>query len=161
MHRHRARLSSRALCFGLELTGSPGVINYVRFRSEAIMSACNKTSTMLFVAATAAILTVALPVEAQIPTPNPVEQTHDSVKLNMEQRHIIKEIILKELKTAPQAANAPTTVGATVPAGIALQPIPVEVSAKIPQLKTHSFLVKDDKVIIVDPKDNKVSALVE
>jgi hypothetical protein len=53
------------------------------------------------------------------------------------------------------------SVGATVPQGIPLQPIPVEVSAKIPQLKTHSFLVKNDTVIIVDPKDNKVAALVE
>ena len=79
----------------------------------------------------------------------------------MEQRHIIKEIILKDLKTAPQATNAPLSVGATVPSGIPLQPIPVEVSAKIPQLKTHSFLVKDDKIIIVDPKDNKVAEVIK
>jgi len=116
---------------------------------------------MMLAGSTAAILTLALPVEAQIPPQNHVEKGQDSVSLTMEQRHIIKEIILKDLKTAPQAANAPLTVGSTVPAGIPLQPIPVEVSAKIPQLKTHSFLVKDDKVIIVDPKDNKVAALVE
>jgi phenylpropionate dioxygenase-like ring-hydroxylating dioxygenase large terminal subunit len=39
--------------------------------------------------------------------------------------------------------------------------MPVEVSSKIPQLKTHSFVIKDDKVIIVDTKDNKVAALIE
>jgi flavorubredoxin len=39
--------------------------------------------------------------------------------------------------------------------------MPVEVSAKIPQIKSHSFLVKDDKIVIIDPKDNKVAALVE
>jgi len=55
----------------------------------------------------------------------------------------------------------PTQVGDTVPPGIPLQPIPVEVSAKVPQLKTHSFVVKGDKVVIIDPKDNKVAALVE
>ena len=125
------------------------------------MSARHRISTMLFIAATATILTLNLPVEAQMPQQNQVEKGHDSVNLTMEQRHIIKEIILKDLKTAPQAANAPLTVGATVPSGIPMQPIPVEVSAKIPQLKTHSFLVKDNKVIIVDPKDNKVAALVE
>jgi len=48
-----------------------------------------------------------------------------------------------------------------VPSGIPLQPMPVEVSAKVPQLKSHSFLVKDDKVVVVDPKDNKVAALIE
>ena len=63
--------------------------------------------------------------------------------------------------TPTAAANAPTKIGATVPSGIPLQPIPVEVSAKIPQLKTHSFLVKDDKVIIVDPKDNRISTVIE
>jgi len=115
----------------------------------------------LLVAATAAVLTLAPPAEAQIPMRNQTEKTHESVNLTMEQRHIIKEIILKDLKTAPQAANPPMTVGATVPSGIPLQPIPVEVSAKIPQLKAHSFLVKDDKIIIVDPKDNKVAALVK
>ena len=88
----------------------------------------------------------------------------DTVNLTMEQRHIIKEIIIKDLKiTEPQdqAAKVPTQVGETVPTGIPLQPIPVEVSAKIPQLKAHSFLVKDDKVVIIDPKDNKVAALIE
>ena len=82
----------------------------------------------------------------------------------MEQRHVIREIIIKDMKTtAPQdqAAKVPTKVGDTVPSGIPLQPIPVEVSAKVPQLKSHSFLVKHDKVVIIDPKDNKVAALIE
>ena len=88
----------------------------------------------------------------------------DTVNLTMEQKHIIKEIIIKDMKTTEpkdQAAKVPTKIGETVPAGIPLQPIPVEVSAKVPQIKTHSFIVKDDKVIIVDTKDNKVAALVE
>jgi hypothetical protein len=79
----------------------------------------------------------------------------------MEQKHIIKEIILKDLKVQSQSGNVPTGVGDTVPSGIPLQPMPVEVAAKIPQVKTHSFVVKDDKVVIVDPKDNKVAALIE
>jgi hypothetical protein len=125
------------------------------------MTLRRRISTGFLIAASAAVLTLALPVEAQMPTQNQVEKGHDTVNLTMEQRHIIKEIIIKDLQTAPQAASAPLSVGATVPSGIPLQPIPVEVSAKIPQLKAHSFLVKDDKVIIVDPKDNKVAALVE
>ena len=99
--------------------------------------------------------------QAQAPTNAPVSAPDETVNLTMEQRHIIKEIIIKDMKTAAQEQYVPTKVGETVPAGIPLQPIPVEVSAKVPQLKTHSFLVKDDKVVIVDPKDNKVAALVE
>jgi len=108
-----------------------------------------------------------LPVEAQVPVPAPstapAVKPQETVNLTMEQKHVIKEIIIKDMKTEPQdqAAKIPTKVGETIPAGIPLQPIPVEVAAKIPQIKTHSFVVKDDKVVIVDTKDNKVAALIE
>ena len=130
------------------------------------MSQRNRISAAIFVGVTAAVLTLVLPVEAQVPSTAPVVKPADTVNLTMEQRHIIKEIIIKDMKiTEPQdheaAAKLPTQVGETVPSGIPLQPMPVEVSAKIPQLKAHSFLVKNDKVIIIDPKDNKVAALVE
>jgi hypothetical protein len=115
----------------------------------------------LSVVAAVATLTLALPVEAQPPSLPPATGAADTVNLTMEQKHVIKEIIVKDLKVQPQSANVPTKVGEKVPAGIPLQPIPVEVAAKVPQLKSHSFVVKDDKVVIVDPKDNKVAALVE
>jgi|SRR5215203_2292858 hypothetical protein len=128
------------------------------------MSQRNRITTALFVGITAVVLTLVLPVEAQVPSTAPAVKPQDTINLTMEQRHIIKEIIIKDMKIAQppdQAAKLPTEVGDTVPSGIPLQPMPVEVSAKIPQIKAHSFLVKDDKVIIVDPKDNKVAALVE
>ena len=124
--------------------------------------------TRLFVTAAAAMLTLSLPVEAQIPSTSgsapTSQQTAETVNLTMEQRHVIREIIIKDMKIAPpqdQAAKVPSAVGQVVPAGIPLQPMPVEVAAKVPQVKTHSFLVKDDKVLIIDPKDNKVAALIE
>jgi hypothetical protein len=124
----------------------------------------SRITTSCLVGVTAAVLLLVLPVEAQVPSPSaPVVQPQETVKLTMEQKHIIKEIIIKDMKTESQdqAAKVPTKIGETVPAGIPLQPIPVEVSAKVPQIKTHSFVVKDDKVVIVDTKDNKVAALVE
>jgi hypothetical protein len=136
--------------------------------AEASMFPRNRITAVLSVGFTAAFLTLVLPVEAQVPadapSTAPVMKPADTVNLTMEQRHIIKEIILKDLKItepADQAARVPTEVGKAVPAGIPLQPMPVEVTAKVPQLKTHSFLVKDDKVIVIDPKDNKVAALIE
>jgi hypothetical protein len=131
---------------------------------EASMSQRNRITTALFAGVAAVILTLALPVEAQVPSTAPAVKPQDTINLTMEQRHIIKEIIIKDMKIAEpqdQAAKLPTQIGDTVPSGIPLQPMPVEVSAKIPQLKAHSFLVKNDKVIIIDPKDNKVAALVE
>ena len=130
------------------------------------MSDRNRITGALFVAATTLVLTLALPVEAQVPAPStaPAIKPAETVNLTMEQRHIIKEIILKDMKItepADQAAKVPTEVGQAVPSGIPLQPMPVEVAAKVPQLKSHSFVVKNDKVVIVDPKDNKVAALIE
>ena len=52
-------------------------------------------------------------------------------------------------------------VGEVVPSGIPLKPMPVEVASKVPQVKSHSILVKDDKVLIIDPKDNRVAALIQ
>ena len=79
----------------------------------------------------------------------------------MEQRHVIREIIVKDMKTPPQDAHVAVKVGNVVPTGVPLQPMPVEVAAKIPQLRTHAFFVRDDRVVIVDPKDNKIAAKVE
>ena len=118
----------------------------------------------LAVGVMAAVLTLALPIEAQVGAQTaPAMKPAETVSLTMEQRHIIKEIIVKDMKIVPPQGQAkvPTGVGDIMPAGIVLQPMPVEVSAKVPQLKSHSFLVQDDKVIIIDPKDNKVAALIE
>jgi len=130
------------------------------------MAQHHRISAALFVGVTAAVLTLALPVEAQVPATvpsSPVVKAQETVNLTMEQKHIIKEIIIKDMKIAEAAdqAKVPTQVGEAVPAGIPLQPMPVEVSAKVPQVRTHSFFVEDDKVIIVDPKDNKIAALIE
>jgi hypothetical protein len=137
------------------------------------MNGNHRIQARLFVIAAAAVLTLSMPVIAQVPStspstpgsgPSPSQQSAESVNLTMEQRHVIKELIVKDMKIAPpaeQAAKVPTKVGDVVPAGIPLQPMPVEVSAKVPQLKAHSFIVRDGKVVIIDPKDNKVAALVE
>jgi hypothetical protein len=95
-------------------------------------------------------------------TPPGTPAPRTTVNLTAEHRHIIKEIIIKEMKVQPAAsAEVPTTVGEVVPQGVPLQPIPVEVSAKIPALKAHSFIVKDGVVLIVDPKDNRIAEKVE
>ena len=99
---------------------------------------------------------------AQVPSSAPTPRPAHRINLTVEQRHVIKEIIINDLKfkeaTQP---NAPDAIGETVPSGVVLQPIPVEVSAKVPQVRTHSFFVKDNHVFVVDPKDNKVADVVK
>ena len=120
-------------------------------------------SALLAVVSAAAVALAAPAVKAQNP-PSPADTQAlppRPVHLTMEQRHIIKEIILKDMKVAPTANSVPTNVGDIVPSGVPLQPVPVEVAAKIPAVKSLSFIVKDSTVLIVDPNNNKIAETID
>jgi hypothetical protein len=127
------------------------------------MIARHKTTTAIFAAITAlAPALVAAPVQAQAPLNAPLPSVAgETVNLTMEQRHIIKEIVVKELKATQQPVAVAPKPGQAAPEGVVLQPVPVEVSAKVPQVRTHSYFVKDDEVVIVDPKNNKIAAVIK
>ena len=71
------------------------------------MSTRNRMTTAFLVGTAAAVLMLALPVEAQVPGTTPAIQPQDTVNLTMEQRHVIKEIILKDLASARDEATPP------------------------------------------------------
>jgi hypothetical protein len=95
------------------------------------------------------------PIQAPAPAEAPAVPPQPKVNLSLEQRHVIKELI-KDLDVSPAPQNVATTVGATVPAAIKLNPMPQAVADKVPQIKSHLFFVEDGKVVIVDPKENKI-----
>jgi hypothetical protein len=105
----------------------------------------------LAVVLTVALLVMGGPVRGQTP---PVPE-QPKINLTLEQRHVIKEII-KDLNIAPAQQKIETALGATVPAAITLSPMPPIVSEKVPQIKSHLFFLEDGKVVIVDPKENKI-----
>jgi hypothetical protein len=39
--------------------------------------------------------------------------------------------------------------------------MPVLVAEKVPQVKSHLFFIEDGKVVIVDPKENKIVDSIE
>jgi hypothetical protein len=130
------------------------------------MEASMKTHSMISVAM-ASVLAVAFavalpgvnaPARGQTPAApalNPTIPVPPKINLTLEQRHVIKEII-KDLNISSAPANVETSVGATVPATISLNPMPQAVAEKVPQVKSHLFFVEAGKVIIVDPKENKI-----
>jgi hypothetical protein len=83
------------------------------------------------------------------------------INLTMEQRHVIKEIVLKDLKPKRAAADVAVSVGEPVPAGVDVLPFPAAVYEKVPQIKSHGFFVTDDHVIVVSPKDNTIAEVIE
>src|SRR5262245_27718403 len=73
--------------------------------------------------------------------------TQPKVNLTLEQRHTIKEIV-KDLKVAPASAQQDISIGTEVPQTIKLEPMPAEVSAKVPQIRSHLFFVENGKVVL-------------
>jgi hypothetical protein len=110
----------------------------------------------LAIATAAVLLLSALDVGAQAP----IVPTQPKINLTLEQRHVIKEIV-KDLKVEQAPANTDISVGAELPQTVKTQPMPAEITAKVPQIKSHELLVKDSKVVLVDPKDHKVVEVIE
>src|SRR5215210_7055995 len=97
-------------------------------------------------------------VEGQAPTEQPAAATR-SINLTVENRHVIKEIV-KDLHVQSAPGDVTLTVGATVPQSL-VHPLPEQVAAKVPQVKSHVFFVKNDKIVLVDPKENKIVEVIE
>jgi hypothetical protein len=94
------------------------------------------------------------PPAVQTPAPTP------TVNLSVQQRHIIKEII-KELKVPAADAAVRLEAGVKVPSDIRLSPMPDLIAQKVPQVKSHLFFVKDDRIALVNPKDNAIAEVIE
>jgi len=99
---------------------------------------------------TATALLISPMAEGQVPT----------INLTVEQRHIIKEIV-KDLKIENAPGNIQISIGASAPQDLALQSFPAEVFQKVPHVRNHNFFVKDNRVIIVSPKDNMIVDVIE
>ena len=82
------------------------------------------------------------------------------LNLTMEQRHIIREVV-KGLKVESEPRNMQISVGEVIPKTVQLRPMPADVSDKVSQIKSHLFFLQNDKVVLVDPKDNKIVDVIE
>jgi len=83
-----------------------------------------------------------------------------TLNLTMEQRHVIKEII-KDLKFENEPKILNVRLGQIIPKTVLLRAMPLEVSQKVSQVKSHLFFLKDGQIVLVDPKDNKVVDVID
>ena len=86
--------------------------------------------------------------------------TRPTVNLTAEQHHIIKEIVLKDMKVPPATSDVRLSVGEPV-SGIALHSFPSTVTEKVPEVRSHSFFVKDDQVVVVNLKDHTIADVIK
>ena len=84
-----------------------------------------------------------------------------TVKLTEQDRHTIREIIFRDTKFEKAPDNIKVAIGETVPQGVHQQPVPADVTRKVPQIKNNTFFVKGDEIVIVEPKDNTVADIVK
>ena len=96
----------------------------------------------------------------QVPGDPPVV-TKRTVNLNEEDRHTIREIVLKDRKVQKAPESTKVAIGEAVPQGVNLQPMPDDVTRKVPQLKNNTYFVMGEEVVIVEPKDNTVAEIVK
>ena len=117
----------------------------------------------ILVTATTLVALSAFSVQApgQSTTPPAIGPAPRTVNLTAEQEFIIREIVLKDLSVSKAKPEAPETIGDAVPESIELHPIPPEVAAKVPQVKSHEFFVKDDKIILVSPSDRRIADVIQ
>jgi Protein of unknown function (DUF1236) len=126
------------------------------YSAGSMVSVAMALSLMMALAVAISLLVVGTPARGQ----TPAIPSQPKINLTLEQRHVIKEII-KDLNISSAQQSVETNVGATVPATISLNPMPQVVTEKVPQVKSHLFFLKDGKVVIVDPKENKIVDAIE
>jgi hypothetical protein len=115
------------------------------------------SSTAIAAAGSEAVQTLQL---AQVPGDPPVI-TKRTVNLNEEDRHTIREIVLKDRKVQKVPENTKVAIGEAVPKGVHLERVPDDVTRKVPQLKNNTYFVMGEEVVIVEPKDNTVADIVK
>jgi hypothetical protein len=105
---------------------------------------------------------------AQSPTPSqtapqeaPIPQR--SIKLTAEQSYIIKENVMPGGKAATtgSSANDKLEIGGKAPNGAALQDFPQIVNEKVSAVKNYKFMIADNQIVIVDPKDNTIADILK
>ena len=114
------------------------------------------TATMLV-----ALSAFTVQVQGQSPTTPAIGPAPRTVNLTAEQEFIVREIVLKDLDVPKAKSDAPETIGDAVPENVELHPIPPDVAAKVPQVKSHEFFVKDDKIILVSPSDRRIADVIQ
>jgi len=99
-------------------------------------------------------------VQSQPPAGEPVIVKR-SINLTEEDRHTIREIVLKDSKVPPDTSSSKLGIGDTAPGSVVTYEFPQLATSKIAALKSHRYFIKDDTVVIVDANGGRVADIVK
>jgi hypothetical protein len=86
--------------------------------------------------------------------------TSDTLSLSgTQQKSIWKDVSQHAAnQSAPSGFNA--TVGAAIPSSVNTYPLPRQARRDVPEARSYRYAMTQDKVLIVNPSDNKVADVV-
>lgn len=84
-----------------------------------------------------------------------------SINLTEQDRHTIREIVLKDSKVTPDTNKAKVEIGDTAPKDITTYEFPELATDKIPALKSQRYFIHDGAIVIVSSNDGKVADIVK
>lgn len=112
----------------------------------------------------AAVFLLATGVYAQSPTqPGPTQPvpTTPTVKLTMDDKHVLKENLLKDSQSVGSAGEMEFERGKKVPTSVQLRRFPDQIASKIPSIKSHEYFVADQAIVVVEPQQRTIVEVVK
>jgi hypothetical protein len=79
----------------------------------------------------------------------PAISSRRTINLTEEDRHTIREIVLKDLKVQKESDAVKAAIGDPAPQGITTHEFPSMMLSKIPALKAHTYFVKGEEIYVV------------
>lgn len=73
---------------------------------------------------------------------------------------VIHEYVVTE-RVQPVAVTIPLEIGATIPDGIKLAPVPLAMVEKVPEVRNYEYFVAGGKVVFVEPYTRKILQIVQ
>jgi hypothetical protein len=73
---------------------------------------------------------------------------------------VIQEYIVTE-HVQPVTVTVPLEIGATVPDNIQLDPVPLGLVAKVPEVRNYEYFVAGNKMVFVEPYTRKILQIVQ
>ena len=97
--------------------------------------------------------------ESPPPAGMTTETTTTTWTVKPEERTVIHDYVVKE-KIRPAPVREEVTIGAPVPTGVELNPVPEEIYTSVPETRRYEYFDWDGRMVFVDPDSRKVIQIV-
>jgi hypothetical protein len=91
-----------------------------------------------------------------------VQAHSQETKLTIAPGHgkVIQEYVVTE-RVQPATIKVPLEIGATIPEGVTLAPVPLGLVAKVPEVRNYEYFVAGGKVVFVEPYTRVILQIVQ